>query len=73
MRQRECHVVGVKVVAEGVEHVDQYLALVGMGCDYVQGYYYATTMEPTDVARILATAMTVPSEVRRAEFVRASR
>ena len=39
------HVVGLDVVAEGVEHVEQYAHLVDMGCDFVQGYYYAPSMD----------------------------
>ncbi len=53
------HVVGLKVVAEGVERVEQYAHLIDMGCDYVQGYYYAPSMEPDEVAAILAAAEVV--------------
>ena len=54
------HVVGLKVVAEGVEHVEQYAHLVDMGCDYVQGYYYAPSLEPTEVLEILRASSAVP-------------
>ena len=54
------HVVGVKVVAEGVEDVEQYARLVDMGCDFVQGFYYASSMAPADVALVLASATPVP-------------
>jgi diguanylate cyclase (GGDEF)-like protein len=54
------HVVGLKVVAEGVEHVEQYAHLVDMGCDYVQGYYYAPSLEPTEVLEILQASSAVP-------------
>ena len=54
------HVVGLKVVAEGVEHVEQYAHLVDMGCDFVQGYYYAPSMEPTEVLEILRASSAVP-------------
>ncbi len=50
------HVVGLKVVAEGVERVEQYAHLIDMGCDYVQGYYYAPSMEPSEVLDILRAA-----------------
>jgi EAL domain-containing protein (putative c-di-GMP-specific phosphodiesterase class I) len=40
------HVIGLEVVAEGVEEVEQYARLVEMGCDFVQGFYYAPSMEP---------------------------
>jgi diguanylate cyclase (GGDEF)-like protein len=58
------HVVGLKVVAEGVERVEQYARLVDMGCDLVQGFYYASSMEPHDVTRILAAGTPVPPEAR---------
>jgi EAL domain-containing protein (putative c-di-GMP-specific phosphodiesterase class I) len=54
------HVVGMKVIAEGVEQVEQYARLVEMGCDFIQGYYYAFSMEPNEVAHILASAVPVP-------------
>ncbi len=34
------HKIGSKVVAEGVENKEQYLAVKECGCDYVQGYYF---------------------------------
>jgi len=54
------HVVGLAVVAEGVEQVEQYACLVEMGCDYVQGYYHSPSMDPTDVAELLAAQLPVP-------------
>jgi EAL domain-containing protein (putative c-di-GMP-specific phosphodiesterase class I) len=64
------HVVGMRVIAEGVERVEQYAHLVDMGCDFVQGYYYASSMDPSEVSRILASAVPVPVEVRPTEFAR---
>jgi EAL domain-containing protein (putative c-di-GMP-specific phosphodiesterase class I) len=49
------HVVGMQVVAEGVERAEQYESLIAMGCDFVQGYYYAPAMEPEEVARRMKT------------------
>jgi len=57
------HVVGMKVVAEGVEHVEQYAQLVDMGCDFVQGFYYSSSLEPRSVETLLSTAMNVPREL----------
>jgi diguanylate cyclase (GGDEF)-like protein len=57
------HVIGLSVVAEGVERVEQYARLVAMGCDYVQGFYYASSMEPNDVLHVLAHASCEPGEV----------
>jgi EAL domain-containing protein (putative c-di-GMP-specific phosphodiesterase class I) len=57
------HVVGMTVVAEGVEQVEQYAHLVDMGCDLVQGYYYAPSLEPAEFAAVLAAALPVPEPV----------
>ncbi|MDJ0832297.1 MAG: EAL domain-containing protein [Gammaproteobacteria bacterium] len=35
------HALGHSVVAEGVEERDQVMALSGMGCDTIQGYYFS--------------------------------
>jgi diguanylate cyclase (GGDEF)-like protein len=50
------HVVGLQVVAEGVEHVQQYANLVDMGCDYVQGYYHGASMDPVALSALLEAA-----------------
>ena len=38
------HALGVKVIAEGVETVEQYEALRTLGCDEVQGYFVGRPM-----------------------------
>lgn len=38
------HDLGYKIVVEGVEEQDQLDFLVGLGCDYIQGYYYYRPM-----------------------------
>src|SRR4029079_16771163 len=47
------HALGMKVLAEGVEHVAEIAELVDMGCDFVQGYYYAHSLEAADFERLL--------------------
>lgn len=43
------HELGCKVVAEGVENQATAEALLGMGCDVLQGYYFGKPMSGTDV------------------------
>ncbi len=44
----------LRVVAEGVETIDQANLLRTMECDYVQGYYYYKPMNLADVDKLLA-------------------
>lgn len=44
------HALGLKVIAEGVETVEQRDFLRDHGCDYAQGYLYAPAMQPTDLS-----------------------
>ena len=41
---------GMKVVAEGVERLDQLAALTQYGCDQAQGYHFAKPMPALEVA-----------------------
>jgi diguanylate cyclase (GGDEF)-like protein len=38
------HRLGLKVIAEGVETAGQYELLAAIGCEYIQGYFYAKPM-----------------------------
>lgn len=40
-----CHGLGFELTAEGVETADQLSELVSMGCDNIQGYYFAKPMQ----------------------------
>lgn len=42
------HALGYQVVCEGVEHKAQLALLQQLGCDEVQGYYFAKPMPPAD-------------------------
>ena len=51
------HRLGMKVVAEGVEHAHELLALVSMGCDVTQGYLHGKPVPAAAVPQpLLATA-----------------
>ena len=40
---------GLRMVAEGVETVEELRGLAAMGCDEVQGYYVAKPMDPEEI------------------------
>jgi EAL domain-containing protein (putative c-di-GMP-specific phosphodiesterase class I) len=47
-------ILGLKVLAEGVEDQAQFAFLKQLGCDVVQGYYVSRAIPPDDFARLLA-------------------
>lgn len=47
------HKLGLKVVAEGVETLEQRDWLREVGCDYAQGYFFAQPLAPEDFGRML--------------------
>ena len=42
-------VLGIKVVAEGVEEYAQLEVLTDAGCDYIQGYYFSKPLPPSEI------------------------
>ena len=47
------HILGMEVVAEGVENERQAALLREMGCDLGQGYHFAEPLPPEDILRFL--------------------
>ena len=47
------HIMGMEVIAEGVESAEQAAVLRGMGCDYAQGYFFSRPLPAHEVERFL--------------------
>jgi diguanylate cyclase (GGDEF)-like protein/PAS domain S-box-containing protein len=47
---------GMRVVAEGVETVDQLVQIQTLDCDAAQGYYFARPMPAAEIPQLLRTA-----------------
>jgi EAL domain-containing protein (putative c-di-GMP-specific phosphodiesterase class I) len=60
------HSLRMSVVAEGVEHQEQFDLLRAEGCDEFQGYYCARPMEEADLLKFVATRQPPTSAARTA-------
>jgi EAL domain-containing protein (putative c-di-GMP-specific phosphodiesterase class I) len=47
------HALGMRVVAEGVESLDQLRALQGLGCDEVQGFYISRPVPAAELPALM--------------------
>jgi EAL domain-containing protein (putative c-di-GMP-specific phosphodiesterase class I) len=48
------HSLNIKVIAEGVETVEQLNILVKKQCDYYQGFYYSKPLPASEIVDLLA-------------------
>lgn len=48
------HKIGMEVIAEGVENESQICALIGMGCDKIQGYHYSMPLHIDNLVKFLS-------------------
>lgn len=46
------HSLGLTVIAEGIETLDQVERLKAAECDFIQGYYYSRPLPPEEIAEI---------------------
>lgn len=52
------HILGITVVAEGVETPEQHKQLTMLGCDYCQGYLFAPPMSATEFDALVSSRLT---------------
>ncbi len=49
------HALGLEVIGEGAESVEQVAALRRLGCDFAQGFYYSRPLAAAEVDELLAS------------------
>jgi diguanylate cyclase (GGDEF)-like protein len=57
------HLLGAQIVTEGVESAEQASALVAMGSDALQGWYFSPSVRPEDLTDLLRSVPWDPSTV----------
>jgi diguanylate cyclase (GGDEF)-like protein len=55
---RIAHVLGISVVAEGVETADEHAAIRAIGCEHAQGFFYARPMSASAIDTLLGVGST---------------
>ena len=56
------HAVGLRVIAEGVETAEQLRRLKEIGCEFVQGYYFAEPLTAAAASKLLAVRPSSPAK-----------
>jgi len=59
------HGLGIRVVAEGVEHEAQLAFLARSGCDEIQGYFFSRPLAPDQLTAMLLAGASLPARLRR--------
>ena len=54
--------IGKKIVVEGVEDIVMRDLLIGMGCDYLQGYLYSKPLPEKEYIEFLRTQNSQPQK-----------
>lgn len=54
---------GIRVIAEGVEHNDQLVSLADMECGYAQGHLFSKAVNPAAIAELFHTSQMTHSAV----------
>ena len=48
------HTLNMLVTVEGVETHEQLVQLMGLDCDYVQGYYFSEPLDPEQATKLIS-------------------
>lgn len=46
-------ILGLKTIAEGIEHKEQLDFLTSRGCDYGQGYYFSKPIKFSEISKLV--------------------
>lgn len=59
------HNLGLKVIAEGIEHVAQLETLKGLNCDYIQGYFYSRPLDAEQVLYLVRKGLHITPAIQK--------
>jgi EAL domain-containing protein (putative c-di-GMP-specific phosphodiesterase class I) len=58
------HALGMDIIAEGVEHIEHVAALVALGCDRMQGFYFSPPVAGREATTMLRSGLLTPAVPR---------